>query len=262
MPTLRSDDAVLHYEAAGKGPDIVLLHPFPLDHHFWDEIVPALSSRYRVIAPDLRAHGDSEFGDGPVTMANLAADLERLCRELGVVKATFVGVSIGGYALFEFWRQHRERVAAIVLSNTRASTETPEGRANRLRVAEQVLQDGTAAFIDEMLARLLSPTTRTSRPDIVNAARAMMQRMSPQDIAAVQLGMAERPDSIATLSTINVPAIVIVGADEARAEAELMRDRIPGSKLYVIEKAGHYAAMEQPQECARILRQFVDGIRG
>jgi len=260
MPTLKSDDASLFYEVSGSGPDLVLLHPFPLNHHFWDAVVPALNTRYRVITPDLRGHGDSERGDGAVTMAKLSEDLHRLCGELGVNKAAFVGVSIGGYALFEFWRRYREQVAGIVLSNTRAGAENAEGRANRLRAADQVLREGTAAFIEDMLSRLLSPATRTNRPDIVDAARRMMQRMSPEDIAGVQRGMADRPDSIEALSTINVPAVVIVGADEARAEAELMRDRIRGSKLYAIENAGHYAALEQPEEYSRILRQLADAI--
>lgn len=261
MAVLRSDDAVLHYAVTGSGPDVVLLHPFPLNRGFWDAVVPTLSTRYRVITPDLRAHGESDAGEGPVTMAKLAADLERLCRELEITRAMFVGVSIGGYALFEFWRQNRDRIGALVLSNTRAGAESPEGRTNRVRLAEQVLKEGTASFVEEMLAKLLSPTTLNNRPDIVDVARRMMQQMSPQDIAAVQRGMAERPDSIQSLSSISVPAIVMVGADEARGEAELMHDRIAGSKLYVIEKAGHYSAMEQPEEYARILRQFADANR-
>jgi pimeloyl-ACP methyl ester carboxylesterase len=261
MPTLRSDDALLHYEVSGTGPDVVLLHPFPLNHNFWNEIVPTLSTRYRVITPNLRAHGESEAGYGPVSMQKLAMDLERLCRELDIQKALFVGVSIGGYALFEYWRQHRERFSGLVLSNTRASAENDEGRANRLRIAEQVLQDGTASFIEDMLAKLLSPATRASRPDVVEKARSMMQQMSPQDVAAVQRGMAARPDSIPTLETIHVPTLVAVGGDEARGEAELMHNRIRGSRLFIIEKAGHYSALEQPQEYARILRQFAESLR-
>jgi pimeloyl-ACP methyl ester carboxylesterase len=260
VPILRSNDAVLQYEVAGSGLDLVLLHPFPLNHHFWDPVVPALSGQYRVITPDLRTHGDSEAGDGPVTMQRLAEDLHRLCREEGVTKAIFVGASVGGYALFEFWRRYREQVAAIVLSNTRAGPENAEGRANRLRIADQVLRDGTAGFIEDMLHKLLSPATLSNRPDIVDAARHMMQKMSPQDIAGVQRGMADRLDSVETLGTINVPAIVIVGGDEVRAEAELMHHHIRASKLYVIEKAGHYAAMERPEEYARILRQFADEV--
>src|SRR5271166_3853520 len=150
MATLRSGDAQLFYETTGSGPDVVLLHPFPLNHHFWEAVVPQLSSRYRIVLPDLRAHGDSDAGDGPVTMTKIADDLDRLCRELAITRAIFVGVSIGGYALFEFWRRYRERVAALVLANTRAGAETPEGYAGRIQIAEAVDREGTAAFIDDL----------------------------------------------------------------------------------------------------------------
>lgn len=263
MPTLRSSDAQLFYEIIGSGPDVILLHPFPLNHNFWNGVVPHLSSRYRVILPDLRGHGDSELGEGEATMEKMAADLAKLCREEGIAKAYFAGVSIGGYVLFEFWRRYRDHVAALVLANTRAAAETPESRATRLGVGEKVLREGTAGFIEEMLPKLLSPVTVTNRPDIVEAARRMMQKMSAQDIAGVQQGMADRPDSIATLKTINVPTLVVSGADDSvpRSEAELMRQGIAGSRLQVIPRAGHYAALEQPEEFGRMLRGFMDGLR-
>jgi len=260
MPTLRSSDAQLFYEVAGNGPNLVLLHPFPLNHSFWRPVAEQLGTRYRLIMPDLRGHGDSELGDGPASMEKLAADLGALCREERITKGFFVGVSIGGYALFEFWRRHRQQVAALVLANTRASGETPESRANRLALADKVLREGTAGFIEEMLPQILSRVTLTNRPDIVDAARRMMQKMSPQDIAGVQQGMADRPDSIPTLKTISVPTLVMVGEDETTAEAELMRQQIPGSRLQVVPRAGHYAALEQPKEFACLLSSFLDGL--
>jgi pimeloyl-ACP methyl ester carboxylesterase len=262
VSTLRSGDAQLVFEVTGSGPDVILLHPFPLHHHFWDGVLEHLASRYRVFLPDLRAHGDSEAGDGPVTMHKLADDLDRLCREFDV-KAIFVGVSIGGYALFELWRRHRERVRALVLANTRAGGETPEGRAGRMQVAERVLKDGTAVFVEELIAKLVSPATRTNRPDIVDAARSMAMKMSPADVAAVQRGMADRADSIPTLATINVPALVIAGEDDSvpLSELQLMQQQISGSELRVIPKAGHYAAMEHPAEFGRLLRTFCDSHR-
>ena len=169
MPTFRSSDAQLAYDVAGAGPDVVLLHPFPLHHHFWDGVLDQIATLYRVFLPDLRAHGDSEAGDGPVTMQKLADDLDQLCRELDIARAIFVGVSIGGYALFEFWRRYRERVAALVFANTRAGAETADGRAGRLQAAERVLREGAAGFTEELLHRLFSPTTIANRADIVNA---------------------------------------------------------------------------------------------
>ena len=262
MSTFRSGDAQLSYEIAGSGPDVVLLHPFPLNRHFWDSLTAQLSTRYRVVLPDLRAHGDSELGEGPATMQKLADDLAGLCREENIRKAFFVGVSIGGYLLFDFWRRHREQVAALVLANTRPAAETPEGKANRLQLADRVLREGTASFIEEMLLKLLSQTTRTNRPDIVDAARKMMQSMSAEDVAGVQRGMAERPDSVATLATINVPTLLIAGDEDSipLSEFELMRERISGSRLQVISQVGHYAALEKPAEFAALLRTFFDGL--
>ena len=262
MPTFRSGDARLSYEVTGNGPDVVLLHPFPLNHHFWDSVTPQLSTRYRVILPDLRAHGDSELGEGPATMQKLADDLSRLCREERISKAFFVGVSIGGYLLFEFWRRYREQVAALVLANTRPGAETSESKTNRLQLADRVLREGTDRFVEEMLSKLLSKTTRTNRPDIVDAARRMMQSMSAEDIAGVQRGMAERPDSVATLATINVPTLLIAGEEDSipLSEFELMRQQISGSRLQVIAQAGHYAALEKPAEFGALLRTFFDGL--
>jgi len=262
MPTFRSTDAQLFYDTAGDGPALVLLHPFPLNHHFWRAVAELLSSRYRLIVPDLRAHGDSAAGEGVVTMEKLAADLAQLCREERILKGYFVGVSIGGYLLFEFWRRYREHAGALVLANTRAGAETSEGRTNRLALADRVLREGTAGFIEEMLPKLMSPATLTNRPDIVGQARAMMQKLSPQDIAAVQRGMAERPDSIPTLRTINVPTLIVAGEDDSipRGEFELMREQIPNSVLRVIPRAGHYAALEQPEEFSELLRGFFHNI--
>ena len=262
MPALRSSDAQLFYEVTGDGPPVVLLHPFPLNRNFWTPVAQRLAARYRLLMPDLRAHGESEAGDGPVTMAKMAADLALLCREERVAKATFVGVSIGGYLLFEFWRRSREQVGALVLANTRAGAETSEGRANRLAIAERILREGTASFVEEMLPKLMSPVTLRNRPDIVDTARRMMQQMSPQDIAAVQQGMADRPDSVATLKTIDVPTLIVTGEDDSipRAEFELMRDQISGSRLVVLPRAGHYAALEQPEEFAEALRRLLEGL--
>lgn len=264
MERLRSDAAEIVYEIVGTGPPVVLLHPFPVHHEFWNPILPALSSRYRLILPDLRGHGDSEIGEGPAFMEKYARDLARLLDAAGVGKAAFVGVSIGGYILFEFWRRFRERVSALVLCDTRPQPDTPEARANRLKVAAEVLEQGTEPFIESMIPKLIGRTTLSTRPDLVDSARRMMHKMSPLDISLVQRGMADRPDSVADLKTINVPTLIAIGDEDilsTPADGELMRQHIPGSQLKTIPKAGHYAPWEQPEALGVVLRQFLDALR-
>jgi 3-oxoadipate enol-lactonase len=265
IPTqrIRSGDAEIVYRIFGDGPPVVLLHPFPVHHEFWFPITDVLSSRYRLILPDLRGHGDSEAGEGPVTMEKHAADIARIMDHAEVGRAPIVGVSIGGYVIFEFWRTYRGRVAGLVLCNTKAPADGAEAKIGRLQAASDVLERGTEPFFDSMIPKVLAKTTRESRPDLVDGALRMMRKMSPDDVAQVQRGMAERPDSVGTLKTINVPTMLVTGDEDLMTginEAELMRQHISGSQIRVIAKAGHYSPWEQPEHFGRIVRQFLDGL--
>ncbi|HMK29350.1 MAG TPA: alpha/beta hydrolase, partial [Terriglobales bacterium] len=225
MNRIRSGDAEIVYEVLGDGPPLVLLHPFPAHHGFWLPAAQALLPRYRVILPDLRGHGESEAGAGPATMEKHAADLARVCDDAGVGRAVFAGVSIGGYVLFEFVRRYPERIAGLILSCTRPQADTGDGRAGRLKSAEDVLEHGAEWFVDLMIPKLLGQTLRETRPDRVREIREMMLKMSPQDIAQVQRGMAERPDSMATLKAIDVPTLLLMGEEDGlapRSDGELM----------------------------------------
>src|SRR5215813_3313004 len=98
MERILSDDAEIFYDVAGSGPPVVLLHPFPVHHEFWLPVSNFLSSRYRLIMPDLRGHGESSLGEGPATMPKHAADIARVTDAADVDRAPMIGVSIGGYA--------------------------------------------------------------------------------------------------------------------------------------------------------------------
>jgi 3-oxoadipate enol-lactonase len=260
---IQSGDAEIVYWVQGDGPAIVLLHPFPVNHEFWLPVAEVLSWRYRVIMPDLRGHGESGIGEGPATMEKHAADIAHVMDDADVGRAPLIGVSIGGYALFEFWRKHRGRVAGLGLCNTKAQADGPEARAGRLQAANDVLERGTEPFFESMIPKVMGKTTREMRPDLVEGALRMMGQMSPENVAQVQRGMAARPDSMETVKTINVPTLLVTGDEDVTTgvnEAELMHQHISGSHLRVIAKAGHYAAWEQPDESAKVLRQFVDSL--
>jgi pimeloyl-ACP methyl ester carboxylesterase len=271
---VRSGDAEIFYEVLGAGPDVVLLHAFPVNHEMWLPAARLLASKYRVILPDLRGHGDSGAGHGPATMEKHAADILRVCDDAGVSQAVFAGVSIGGYILFESWRrqthpsQNRawvghppERVRGLIFCDTRAQADTDEACATRLQSVEDVHKNGPAAFLDSMVAKQLSPNTVAHRADVVAAMRKMMSKMTPAGIAAVQRGMAARPDSRATLATINVPTLVIVGAEDTLtpvADAEAIRQGIAGSSSAVLPLAAHLAVLEQHEAAAEVIANFLD----
>jgi len=263
MERIKSGDAEIVYRVVGDGPPVVLLHPFPVNHEFWLPLADALAARYRLVLPDLRGHAESSAGQGPATMQKHADDIALVMTAAGVTRAPMVGVSIGGYVLFEFWRNHRERVAALGLMNTKAGADGVEAQTVRLKAAEDVLEHGTEPFFSGLVLKLLGRTTRETRPDLVEGALRMMRKTSAASVAAVQRGMAQRPDSTGTLKTINVPTLLVTGDEDEMTgvkEAEAMRQNIASSHLRVVPKAGHYAAWEQPSEVTRLLRAFLDSV--
>lgn len=261
MERISSGDAELCFELAGSGPPVVLLHPFPACREFWAPVAEYLSSQYLLIMPDLRGHGESGLGQGATTMAKHAGDIWRVMDAAGVHRAPLIGVSIGGYVIFECWRQMRERISALVLCNTKAGLDSPEARTRRLEAADDVLEKGTEPYFEGLLEKLLGESTRHSHPDLVDGALRMMRKMSPEDVASVQLGMADRPDSIPTAYTIAVPTLLITGDEDTLTgvgEAAVMQQAIRGSDMKVVAKAGHYSPWEQPQAVGRLLRSFLD----
>src|SRR5579863_9814176 len=152
---IKSSDAEISYWVLGEGRPVILLHPFPVHHEFWLPVAESLAPRYRVILPDLRGHGESGVGEGPATMEKHAVDIARVMDDAGVGRAPLIGVSIGGYALFEFWRKYRGRVAALGLCNTKALSDNAEARAGRLQAATDVLQRGNEPFFETMIQKVL-----------------------------------------------------------------------------------------------------------
>jgi pimeloyl-ACP methyl ester carboxylesterase len=261
---LKSDNAEVFYEVLGEGPAVVLLHAFPADHNLWRPVAERLATRYRVVLMDLRGHGQSSAGEGPATMEKHAADLARVCDAAGVGKAVFGGVSIGGYVLFEFWRRCRERFRGLILSDTRAQEDTEQARAARWQAAETVERNGPDTFLETMVPRLLGKSTMINRPDLVEALRALTSRMTIAGIAAVQRGMAARPDSVPTLRTITAPTLLLFGDEDTLtpvSEGELMRRDIAQSRLQVLARAGHLAVFEQQDAAHQAIRDFLDHLR-
>jgi pimeloyl-ACP methyl ester carboxylesterase len=251
------------YDDVGSGPSVVLLHGYPFNRSMWREQVEVLKQNHRIIIPDLRGHGETAVTPGPVTMQSMAYDVASLLETLNISRATIGGLSMGGYVALAFYRLFPLRVRSLLLADTRPQADTEEGKQNREQQAEKALAEGMEGIADALLPKLLAPETVAERPEIVKRLREMMVETDPEGAAAALRGMAARQDQTSFLSRIIAPTLIIAGSKDALtpvADAELMHREIGGSRLQIIEDAGHVSNLERPEEFNRAFVKFLNDV--
>jgi pimeloyl-ACP methyl ester carboxylesterase len=262
MPKIRVNDIELNVVDRGAGPTVLFVHGFPLNHTMWNAQLDGLAHSFRVIAPDLRGFGDSDVVEGTVSMEQFADDLNALIDTLGIDgPISLCGLSMGGYVAFQFVRKYSDRLKSLILCDTRALADTPDAASARLKTAEAVLAHGPYRIFQAMQPKLFAESTPITQPEIVDRVRAMILNTHPAGIAAALRGMAERPDSSPILSGIDVPTLVIVGAEDAISPPEELRQlaaAIPQAKYAEIADAGHMSPMENPTAFNTALQEFVN----
>ena len=235
MKPLTVGGTELWFEERGAGVPLLLVHGFPLDHTMWTTQIEAISSRCRVIAPDLPGFGRSPPAGDKTTMDQFADDLAGLLDALGISEpVVYCGLSMGGYIGWQFWRKHANRLRGLILCDTRATADSPEAVAGRHEMVGRVLREGPKPVADAMLPRLVCEATRRRQPKLVEAVRNTIMANDPRGIAAAALGMAERPDMTAALGRIRCPTLVIVGREDVISPPTEMRDiaaAIPGCQV-------------------------------
>ena len=245
----------------GTGPAVLLVHGLPLDHSMWNEQIDVLSAGYRVIAPDLRGFGRSGVTDGTITMEQLADDLAGLLDALQLHEPiVFCGLSMGGYVAFQFQRKYGARLRGLILCDTRAAADTPEKAAARRKMAERVLREGPEPLVDGMAPLLFASETVENRPEMVESLLSVMLGTDRRTIAAVSLGMADRPDVTPKLHAIECPTLVIAGRFDAISPSDEMQGiaaAIPGARFAEIPTAGHMSPMEDPAEVNAVILKFL-----
>ena len=192
-------------------------------------------------------------------MNRMAQDVASLLNHLGITRATIAGLSMGGYVALAFYKQLPSRVRSLILADTRATADTEEAKQTREQHAEKALTEGMAGIADIMLPKLLTPETVSKRPEVVKRVRDMMLKTKPEGAAAALRGMAEREDQMDLLWQISVPTLILVGADDAItpvADSEKMHHAIAGSRLVVLENAGHVSNLERTERFNQALLDF------
>ena len=263
MPNRDISGVQLHYTEQGSGKPVLLVHGFPLDSRMWEAQIPALASAgCRVFAPDLRGFGQSK-SDSAFTLESLADDLHSFARAVGAIPFVYVGLSMGGYVALAYAKKYLADLRALVLVDTKAEADTPEGKEGRGKMIDLVRKEGSKAVAEQMMAKMLAKDAADQRPQAAQALRRIMEACPPKTIEHALAAMRDRPDRSGELSAIKVPTLVIVGESDAitpPAVAESMVGKIAGAQLVTIRGAGHMSPMEQPEQVNRAIRSFLYGI--
>jgi len=176
-------DLTMAYTDAGLGTPLLFIHGYPLNRQLWEPQVEELYLEARVLAPDLRGHGESQVIPGRYSMEILADDLNAFLDALHVTQPVVVcGISMGGYVAFAFYRRYAARVAGLILTATRAGADSPEARKGRDQAIATANQKGVAAIAEAMLPKMLSPKTYSNKPELVETARSIMIRTSLEGV--------------------------------------------------------------------------------
>jgi 3-oxoadipate enol-lactonase len=234
---------------------MLLVHAFPLDASMWEEQVNALREDAEVLAPSLPGWGGTEPVGDVLTMDAAADFLAGELDRAGVEKAIVCGLSMGGYAAFSLWRRHRNRIAGLLLADTRAEADDEAGKERRQAVAEKARTEGNAPMVENPPPLL----SEGADPALWERVREIIRRQRGEAIAAASLGMAERPDSTPILPSIDVPTTILVGSADALTPppmSEKMAEAIPGAEMIVLDGAGHLSNLEKPEEFISALRKL------
>lgn len=250
----------LAVDIQGEGPAVLFIHGYPLDRTMWQHQLSGLPG-FRRVAVDLRGMGLSDAPDLGYSMATYAADLAALLDNLGVDEVVLCGLSMGGYVAFEFLRHWRSRVRGLVLMDTRAEPDSPEGKRARDVAAAQVREGGAAAIAGALLPSLFASATQRSSPGLVERVREHISATPVPGIVGALAAMRDRADSVPLLPTLHhLPTLVLVGEEDhltPPSQVRKMAEAIPSARFVVVPNAGHLTPLEQPEATTRALTEFL-----
>lgn len=249
-------DVALHYRVDGPddGPCVVFANSLGTDLRLWDPIMPLLPKGLRVIRFDKRGHGLSTCPPSPYSMGALVSDTEQLLDLLGVKDCVFVGLSIGGMIAQGLAVKRLDLIRAMVLSNTGAKIGTPAIWDTRIA---DVKSGGIEKLADAVMERWFSDAFR-AQPEL-ELWRNMLTRQEDHGYMGCSAAISGT-DFYTTTASLRLPTLGIAGAEDGATPPDLVRETvglIPGSSFHLIRKAGHLPCVEQPEEYAQVLTDFL-----
>jgi len=236
-----------------QGPDdapvIIFIHAFPLNKSMWDIQMDALKENYRVVAYDIRGHGNSDPGVDNFVIELFVNDLLRLMKKLGIEKSILCGLSLGGYIALNAVLKYPDRFDGLILNDTQCIADTLEIKENRCMAIIRIMKKGVEEYADEIIKNLFAPGSFTKKENAIAGVKEMIINTPKQSLCNTLHALAERKETCTQLPEINIPVLIMVGKEDKItpiAAAQQMHENIRDSKLKIIQHAGHISNLENP----------------
>lgn len=251
---------VLHYEYLTEFEDepvVVFANSLGTDFRIWLPLIDELMENWSILVYDKRGHGLSDVGSTPYTIEDHAADLIGLLAHIGVKKAVFVGLSVGGLIVQSIYKQRPDLVEKLVLCDTSHKIGTAELWNNRIETARTA---GIASMADAILERWFTKDFHAKRKSELAGYRNMLTRQSVDGYASTCAALRDA-DYTADVAKIKVPVLCVVGDQDGSTPPDLVKataDLIAGAEFRIIKDCGHIPCVEQPEALAQILADFIN----
>ncbi len=246
----------LHYEITGHGPKVVLLHPVGLDVTFLMPVAAALAKEFTVLSVDQRGHGQSPAPAGTMSLADYAADLHALLASIGFVPAAVAGFSFGGMVAQELALAYPADLSALIIAASRASLPAQARPIAQAR-GDDARAGGIAAVLEATLDRWFTPQFRAAGKDAPTRARLLSDHV--EGWAQAWYAMA-KVETLPRLPQIRIPTLCLAGELDKSSPPDAVREMaaaIPGASYAELKGAPHMLFIEQPQETAKVIGDFL-----
>jgi pimeloyl-ACP methyl ester carboxylesterase len=247
----------------GTGPPVLFSHGTLLDRTMFSPQTAALADRYRTIAWTSRP-GTSRYATEH-TLDDLAADCLDVADAAGVDRFVLVGMSVGGFMAIELALRHPERLAGLVLVATQAAAYTDAERRDFGALLEPLDTEGPVPehVVDAFRPVIFGAEALAGCPALVDRWTAAWRRRPARSLHREYRSWIDKPDRLADLSRITVPALVVHGEQDAGIaldHARAVHERLPRSRFAPFPGAGHLVTEERPEAVTRVLADFLDAL--
>jgi 3-oxoadipate enol-lactonase len=252
---------MISYTDAGPddAPVIIFIHGFPLNKSMWNKQIEALMENYRVIAYDIRGHGDSEMESEQFSIDLFVNDLLSFMDVLKIDKASLCGLSMGGYIALKAIKRNPLRFESLVLADTTCIADQPETIVKRKNAIKSIKEEGVVQYAEESVKSLFAPESLTRKLVEIAAVKEMIISTQDESICQTLHALCVREETCDFLSSIKMPVLVLVGEYDKITPpiaAAFIHKNIAGSKMFIIDHAGHLSNLENPDNFNERLNAF------